>query len=320
MHRLPSPALSLRPALFALLLALPFAAQAAETAKQPAASPATAANDPVVLKVNGKDIHRSEIAQLQHGLGPQAAKMSLDEFYQQISDRLIVNTLLTDAAKAAKLDNDPDVKAANAKAQDELKAELARAQEQIVTRTYVSHLEAKAVTDDALKALYDKTIKTQAGKPEVHARHILVKTEDEAKAIIADLDKGGDFAKLADEKSTDKGENGGDLGWFGKEQMVPEFSDAAFKLGKGEYTKTPVKSQFGWHVIKVEDTRVSPPPTFEEAKPKLREELGQKAVEEKVKDLRAKAKIEQFALDGSPMPAGPALAPGPAPAPAPAAK
>ncbi|MEI9983923.1 MAG: peptidylprolyl isomerase [Aliidongia sp.] len=241
MHRPPSPALSLRPALFALLLALPFTAQAAETAKQPAsapAAPAAAANDPVVLKVNGKDIHRSEIAQLQHGLGPQAAKMSLEEFYQQISDRLIVNTLLTDAAKAAKLDNDPEVKAANAKAQEELKAELARAQEQIVTRTYVSHLESKAVTDDALKALYDKTIKNQPGKPEVHARHILVKTEDEAKAIIADLEKGGDFAKLADEKSTDKGENGGDLGWFGKEQMVPEFSDAAFKLGKGEYTKT----------------------------------------------------------------------------------
>jgi len=300
MPRLPSPS-SLRPALFALLLALPFAAQAAEAPKQ--AAPAA---DPVVLKINGSDIHRSDIIALQKSIGQQAAGMPLDQFYDRVTERLIATKLLGDAAKAAKLDSDPEVK-----------SELDKAKEQIVTRIYVSHLQAKAATDEAAKALYDKTIKTQAGKPEIHARHILVKTEDEAKAIIAELDKGGDFAKLADEKSTDKGGNGGDLGWFGKEQMVPEFSEAAFKLTtKGEYTKTPVKSQFGWHVIKLEDTRVSPPPTFDEAKDKLKGEVANEAIDAKIKELRGKAKIEQFALDGSPLPATatPASAPAPAPA------
>jgi peptidyl-prolyl cis-trans isomerase C len=292
MPRPPSP-LSLRPALFALLLALPFAAQAAEAPKQPAP-----AADPVVLKINGSDIHRSDIVALQKSLGQQAAGMPLDQFYDKVSDRLIATKLLGDAAKAAKLDNDPEVK-----------TELDKAKEQILTRVYVNHLQTKAGTDEAAKAIYDKTIKTEAGKPEIHARHILVKTEDEAKAIIAELDKGGDFAKLADEKSTDKGGNGGDLGWFGKEQMVPEFSEAAFKLTtKGEYTKTPVKSQFGFHVIKLEDTRIAPPPSFEEAKDKLKAQAANDSIDAKVKELRGKAKIEQFALDGSPLPATPAAA------------
>jgi peptidyl-prolyl cis-trans isomerase C len=294
MSRLPSPAQSLRPALFALLLALPFAAQAAEAPKQPAA-----AADPVVIKVNGSDIHRSEIVAFQKSLGPQAAQMPLDQFYQRVADRMISLKLLGDAAKAAKLDSDPEVK-----------TELDKAKEKIVTSVYINHVETKAVTDDAVKALYDKTIKTQAGKPEIHARHILVKTEEEAKAIIAELDKGADFAKEADEKSTDKGANGGDLGWFTKDQMVPEFSEAAFKLTtKGEYTKEPVKSQFGYHVIKLEDTRISAPPSFEESKEKLKGEVANEAIDAKVKELRSKAKVEQFAIDGSPMPAAAPPAP-----------
>jgi peptidyl-prolyl cis-trans isomerase C len=294
MPRLPSSA-TLRPALYALLLAMPFAAQAA--------APASAA-DPVILKVDGIEVHKSEVVALQKSLGPQAASLPLDQFYQRVEDRLIVTKLLGAAAKSAKLDSDPEVK-----------AEVAKAQDQVVARVFVNRLEAKAATDQAVKAAYDKNIKDQAGKPEIHARHILVASEDDAKAIIAALDKGGDFAKLADEKSTDKGggTNGGDLGWFSKEQMVPEFSEAAFKLGKGEYTKAPVKSQFGWHVIKVEDTRISAPPSFDEAKEQIRTQLGNEAIETKVKELRAKAKIEKFALDGSALPATDAK-------PAPAAK
>jgi peptidyl-prolyl cis-trans isomerase C len=299
MHRLPLPAPRLRPAFFALLLALPFAAEAADAPKS-----AAAAGDPVVMKINNTEIRKSRIVDLQKGLGQQAASIPLDDFYKRISDRLVVNTLLADAAKAAKLDSDPEVK-----------AQMEKAREQIVTQVFVEHLRATAVSDEKLKALYDKTVKNEAGKPEIHARHILVKTEDEAKAIIADLEKGGDFAKIADEKSTDKGGNGGDLGWFGKDQMVPEFSEAAFKLQKGEHTKTPVKSQFGYHVIEVLDTRVSAPPTFDEDKPKLRAQLENQAIEAKVAELRGKAKIEQFALDGSPLPP-PAAAPASAPAPA----
>jgi peptidyl-prolyl cis-trans isomerase C len=283
---------------------------------KPAATPAPAAdpNDPVVIRINGGEtvIHRSDVVALQKSLGPQVASLPLDQFYQKAADRLIAVNLLGDAAKQAKLDAEPGVK-----------KELENAKENILANAYVAHLQESGATDDQLKALYDKTIKDEPGKPEVHARHILVKTEEEAKAIIAELDKGGDFAKLADEKTTDKGGNGGDLGWFNKDQMVPEFSEAAFKLAKGEYTKEPVKTQFGWHVIKVEDTRISSPPTFDEVKDKLKSQLAVSLFQDKLKELKAKAKIEQFALDGSPLPPpappAPAPAPGAAPAPAPAA-
>jgi peptidyl-prolyl cis-trans isomerase C len=308
MHRLPSPSKSLRPALFAMLLALPFSVHAAGADKTPAAAkPAAASADPVVIKVNGTEVHRSEIVELQKSLGQQAAGMPVEEFYQRIADRLIVNTLLTDAAKSAKLDNDPEVK-----------AKLAKAAETIETQVYVNRVEAKAASDEAVKALYEKTIKNNPDKQEVRARHILVKTEDEAKAVIAELDKGADFAKLADEKSIEQGKNGGELGWFDKSKMVPEFSEAAFKLKKGEYSKTPVKSNFGWHVILVEDIRT---PSLEDSADELRKELGSKAVEEKIGELKSKAKVERFALDGSalPPPAPPAAA-APTLAPAPAAK
>src|SRR6185437_5838990 len=142
-------------------------------------------------------------------------------------------------------------------------------------------------------------------KEEVKARHILLPTEAAAKEVIAQLDKGADFAALAKEKSTDPSkETGGELGYFTRDDgMVPEFADAAFKLKKGEYTKTPVHTQFGWHVIEVEDRREVKPPSFEESKPQLKEEAARAAVGSKLKELRGKAKIETFALDGSPLPA-----------------
>ena len=136
---------------------------------------------------------------------------------------------------------------------------------------------------------------------EVHARHILVATEDEAKALIAEIKKGAAFDKLAKEKSTDKasGAEGGDLGWFKKTDMVKEFADAAFDLKKGELTETPVKTQFGYHVIKVEDRRKAPPPAFEEMADQLREEMAREAVTAQLDQLRSGAKIEKFNIDGS---------------------
>ena len=129
-------------------------------------------------------------------------------------------------------------------------------------------------------------------------------TEAEAKAVIADLAKGGDFAALAKKsKDTSGASNGGDLGYFGKEQMVPEFSTAAFALKKGETSKVPVKSQFGWHVIRVEDRRMAPVPTFEERKDELRGAMGQDLVGAMLADLRKGAKIEQLDADGKPKPA-----------------
>ncbi|MFA7429589.1 MAG: peptidylprolyl isomerase, partial [Rhodospirillaceae bacterium] len=130
--------------------------------------------------------------------------------------------------------------------------------------------------------------------------HILVDSEDAAKAIITDLKKGGDFAAIAKEKSSDPGAaNGGDLGWFTKGTMVPEFAEAAYALKPGAITEAPVKTQFGWHIIKVEDRRKAEPPTFDEAKEDLRAQMAEEAVTEVLAGLRKDAKVETFALDGS---------------------
>ena len=134
-----------------------------------------------------------------------------------------------------------------------------------------------ATTDNAMKKVYEDASKQISGEQEVHARHILVETEDEAKAIKADLDKGADFAELAKKKSKDPGaSDGGDLGFFTKEQMVPEFSAVAFKLGKGELSE-PVKTQFGWHIIKVEDKRTKPTPTFDQVKAQIDNYIAHRA-------------------------------------------
>jgi peptidyl-prolyl cis-trans isomerase C len=142
--------------------------------------------------------------------------------------------------------------------------------------------------------VYDDAVKQMTGEQEVHARHILVPTEDEAKAIEAELKKGADFATLAKEKSKDPGAaEGGDLGYFTKDQMVPEFSEVAFKLDKGQISD-PVHTQFGWHIIKVEDKRTKPTPTFDEVKSQLENYVTHRAQAELVGKLRSAANIERL--------------------------
>jgi peptidyl-prolyl cis-trans isomerase C len=291
MPRSPSPFVKLRLTLLATLLAMPLAAHAADAPKQPAPQLAPA-GDPVVAKINGTVLHLSDVAAAQRRLPQQMQNVPLDTIYPQLLDQLIGNKLVTEAGKSAKLADDAEVK-----------SRIAKIQEQVVAQIYIDRLIGKAVTDDALRVRYQKTLKEQGNKEEVHARHILVTSEEEAKGIITQLDKGGDFGKLATEKSTDKSgsANGGDLGWFSKDMMVPEFAQAAFNLKKGEYTKAPVKTQFGWHVIKLEDRRQAAPPTFEEAKPQLSEQIARETVDAKVKELRSKAKVEEFNPDGTPM-------------------
>jgi len=152
-------------------------------------------------------------------------------------------------------------------------------------------MNSNPVTDEAAKELYD----TQVGKPgkEFNARHILLETEDEAKAVIAQLDAGADFSELAKEKSTGpSGSSGGKLGWFGAGQMVAPFSEATAKLNKGEYTKEPVQTQFGWHVIILDDTRESTPPPFEDVKDRLKMLLANQQLQQHVEELKGSASIE----------------------------
>ena len=150
-----------------------------------------------------------------------------------------------------------------------------------------------SVTEEAMKKVYDDAAGAKKGEMEVRARHILVPTEDEAKAAIKRLQAGEDFAKVATELSKDPGSEGGDLGYFTKDKMVPEFADAAFKLDVGKLSD-PVKSQFGWHVIKVEDKRAKPFPSFDSVKDQLARYVGQKAQSDLILKLREGVKIERF--------------------------
>jgi len=290
----------LRSLVFALALVAPLAAYAADAPQLQLAPSAT--DDPVVAKINDTEIHKSDLLAAQKQLPQQYQQVPLEAIFPQLLDQVVNNKLLMDAAKEAKLDNDPEVK-----------DRMAKVQEHVVEQVYIDRLLAKATSDDTLKALYQKSIKDAPAQEEIHGRQILLKDEAEAKAVIAQLDKGGDFIKIANEKNPNKDSNGGDLGYFTKDAMPPEFGDAAFALKKGQYTKTPVKTQFGWHVIKVEDRRPAAPPSFDESKEKLANDAEKNTIDAKVAELRGKAKIEQFNLDGSPFSAQ--LKPNPAPTP-----
>jgi len=161
------------------------------------------------------------------------------------------------------------------------------------------------VTDAKVRALYDKDIAGKPGATEVHARHILLPTEEAADKVIQELDHGADFATLAKQHSTDPAaSNGGDLGWFKKGDMVPAFADAAFALKPGQITEKPVHTQFGWHVIQVLGVRQEPAPTFDQAKNELRQRLVQKDVQKLIDEAKQGVPVEKFGPDGMPMPTG----------------
>ena len=260
---------------------------------QPLKPIAAPAGDPVVGRVNGAEIRRSEVFEAIDNLPEQYRQMPPAMLFDAVLARIIDGKLLSAAAEKVKLQDDPEVK-----------KKVAAARERVLQDMYLTREVEKGLTDDKLKIAFDKELKANPPAEEVKARHILMDTEAEAKAVIADLAKGGDFAALAKKsKDTSGASNGGDLGYFGKDQMVPEFSTAAFALKKGETSKAPVKSQFGWHVIRVEDRRIAPVPSFEERKEELRGAMGQELVGAMLADLRKGAKIEQLDADGKPKPA-----------------
>lgn len=269
-------------------------------AAEPVGAPPSAASapraglppgNPVVARVNGADLHLSDVEAAQQSLPPQAQKMPLAQIYPMLLDRMIDGMLITEAGRKEHLDQSPEVQ-----------RRLKLLEDRLIQQVYLEQMLKEAETEDKLKAEYQKFIRQQSARDEVHARHILVKTEAEAVSIIDQLNKGADFATLAKKYSTDPGAaSGGDLGYFGKDDMVPAFAAAAFALQPGQYTKTPVKTEFGWHVILVIDHRVKQPPTFAEAHEQVSHMLARDIVEAKVKALRSEAKVEEFGLDGKPL-------------------
>lgn len=249
-----------------------------------------AGDDPVVAVVNGKEIKRSAVIELQQSI-PQARQLPLEQIYPQLLDQAVVNELILGEAKKAKTENDPKVKEA-----------FAEAQNNILRNAWLSKKIEGDITDAQVKARYDELLKTAQPEEQVHARHILVDSEDAAKAVLADLKAGTSFEDEAKAKSKDPSAktNGGDLGFITKGETVAEFSDAAFKLKPGETTQTPVKTQFGYHIIKVDDRRMAPPPSFDEAKGQVRRELAQADAAKVLDGLKKGAAVKRFKLDGTP--------------------
>jgi peptidyl-prolyl cis-trans isomerase C len=264
------------------------------------ATPASAQDDPVVARANGVDIHQSDLALAEDEIGSNIPNMAPDKKREYLVTYLADIIVLSQAAEQQKLGDTPEVK-----------RQLSFDRNKVLMEALLQKAGKAAETDDALHKVYDDAVKQMKGEEEVHARHILVPTEQEAKDIEAQLKGGADFAKLAKEKSKDPSgaSNGGDLGWFTKDQMVPEFADAAFKLPKGQISD-PVKTQFGWHIIEVVDTRIKPTPTFEQVKPQLENYVAHRAQAELVDSLRKSAKIER--LDQPAAPATPSGALNPA--------
>ena len=278
-------------------LAAGTAAMAADprpTLPAPGASeaPALPPGDAVVARVDGAELRLSDVEAAQQNLPPQAKKLPLEQIYPVLLDRLVDGMLITEAGRKEHLDRDPDVQ-----------SRLKQYEDRLIQEAYINRVVKPAGTEDRLRTRYQEFLKEKPAQDEVHARHILVKTEAEAKSVIAELDKGADFAVLAKKYSTDPGaESGGDLGYFKHDDMVKEFADATFALSPGQYNKTPVKTEFGWHVIKVEDRRVGKPQSFEEAREQLSRDLAHEIIDAKLQDLRGAAKIEEFGLDGKPLP------------------
>jgi len=253
---------------------------------------AVAGSDPVVARVNGNPILRSEVVRELQSMGSQASQVPPQMLYPQLLEKAIVTKLISAKGYSDKLQNDKEVK-----------ERLKDAEDQIVADVYIRKTVTPKITDDKIKARYDELSAKFKPEDEVRARHILVPTEAEADDLLKQIKGGADIAKLATEKSKDTGsaKQGGDLGYFPRSAMVKPFAEAAFGMKVGDISEKPVKSDFGYHIIKVEDRRKSAPPPMAEVKDQLTNQVGQEMVAALIKDMQAKAKIERFALDGTPL-------------------
>jgi len=250
-----------------------------------------ASGDPILAKVDGKAVHLSDVRDAVRHLPQRAMSIPPQTLYPLVLNKIIDSMALAAEAHRTGIDKDPDVQ-----------HQVAAADQQALAAAMLEKGIAPLITDDALHARYTAEIANKPAEDEVHARHILVNDEATAKKIIAELNKGADFATLAKQYSKDPGAaaHGGDLGFFKKSEMVPAFADAAFALQTGKITQTPVHTQFGWHVIQVLARRRAPQPTFEQARDGLRQQIAQEYEQKAVAQALAQAKVERFNLDGSP--------------------
>jgi peptidyl-prolyl cis-trans isomerase C len=241
-------------------------------------------NDPVVARVDGTEIRASDLAIAEEDIGQQIPPNTppqgrRDYLITYIADMV----LLAKAGEEKKLADTED-----------FKRRIAYSRSKLLMEAYLGAEGKAALTDEALRKVYEEATKEMKGEIEVRARHILVETEQEAKDVLVELGKGRDFAELAKERSKDPGAaEGGDLGYFTKDQMVAEFAEVAFKLEKGQLS-APVQTQFGWHIIKVEDKRAREIPSFESVRDQVIAYVMRKTQADVIARVRAKAKIERL--------------------------
>lgn len=260
------------------------------------ANPATAmaeGKDGVAAVVNGEKITVAEIRDAYKANPQLKGRVSFNDFHNKALDGFISGKIVYQEAVKAKVTDTP-----------EYKAQLALAKQELARKIYLEQQVAKKVTDKDVKKLYDEYKTTFKSEKEVKAKHILVPSKDKADEVIAKLNKGGNFDKLAKEYSKEPAE----LGYFTKRVMVPEFANAAFSMKKGEVSKAPVKTQFGYHVIKVEDIRDSKPMAQKDIEPQLKAMLTQGALAESFQDAAQNSKVEKYSLDGKTIANAPAPA------------
>lgn len=244
--------------------------------------------DPIVAIVNGFEIHMSDVERARRRLPPQAQQYSRATLYNFLVASLVNTRLAAAAARKEGLDK-----------KAEIVRQLQRIEEQILHQEYLAQRVASTVTEEHLKNSYETYLKNNPVGEEVKARHILVETREQALEVIGRLHKGEDFSALARSVSTAPSKKtGGVLKFFTMDQMVAPFSKAAFATRPGEFTTKPVKTQYGWHVIKVDDKRTQKPKSFEEVREQLRETISRELSEAVVAELRDKADVKTFGLDG----------------------
>ena len=243
--------------------------------------------DGVAAVVNGENITVSDIRETYEANPQVKAQMPFEEYYNRALDYAVSTKLVDQAAEKAKITQTK-----------EYKKQLEIAKKELAKKVYIESQVDKNVSDAQVKKLYDQYKDKFVPEKEVKAKHILVDDESTAKEIIAKLKKGGNFDSLAKEYSKDSTD---DLGYFTAKTMVPEFSEAAFKLKKGQYSQKPVKTQYGYHVIKVLDIRDSKPMDFKTAEPQLKAMLTQQAITQTLDELNQKAKVQKYDLKGKPL-------------------
>ncbi|MDY0028457.1 MAG: peptidylprolyl isomerase [Pseudobdellovibrionaceae bacterium] len=265
-------------------------------ATEPAAAPVTetaSADNPVVAIVNDQKITRQDVLDFVSSLPPQMQKLPPETIFPMVQEQVVNAAIVDQKAQKAGIANTPEVE-----------EQMGKAKTQIIRAVFAEkEIDANYNESETQKA-YDQMVAEMPKVDEVKASHILVDDEAKAKEIITKLDGGAKFADLAKEYSKDKSnaQNGGDLGYFAQGDMVKEFGDAAFALAKGKYTQTPVKTQFGYHVILLEDKRARPAPAFDDVKDELSAKVKRDLLNKMMEEWRSSAKVERFDFNGQPYP------------------